>query len=125
MMTAPGSGAERVWSAIEAEKRRDRTLRRVCVAAWVLTFAVLLIVGGLVGVTVAQAARLVLVGALSWTAVFSMAMPFIIVVGTVCLLIAVLSTVGIFLRMRMTTMSEIQLRLAALEQMLAVRRDVE
>ncbi len=50
-------------------------------------------------------------------------MPFIMVLGVVALLIAVLSTVGIFLRMRTTTLSEIQLRLAALERMLAAKGD--
>jgi hypothetical protein len=38
-------------------------------------------------------------------------------------LIATLSTVGVFLRMRTTTLNEVQARLAALEQMLVSRGD--
>jgi hypothetical protein len=39
------------------------------------------------------------------------------------LVVATLSTIGIFLRMRTATLSEIQLRLAALESMLAAEPD--
>jgi hypothetical protein len=46
-----------------------------------------------------------------------------VVLGVLSLLIAVLSTVGIFLRLRTASLTEIQLRLAALEQVLASRLD--
>jgi uncharacterized membrane protein len=42
-----------------------------------------------------------------------------VVVGVLGLLVAILSTVGIFLRLRTASLSEIQLRLAALEEMIA------
>ena len=123
-MTAPSSpGADRIWAAIEEEKKRDRLLRRIATAAWIATFALVLILGVFAGLTVAQFVRAALVGALPWMSAFSALIPFCIVCGVVTLLIATLSTVGIFLRMRTTTLLEVQARLAALEQMLATRGD--
>jgi uncharacterized membrane protein len=48
--------------------------------------------------------------------------PFIIVLGVLSVLVGTLSTVGIFLRLRTASLVDIQLRLAALEDMLAGRR---
>jgi hypothetical protein len=48
-------------------------------------------------------------------------MPFLGALWTVCLLVATLTTVGVFLRLRTSSLSEIQLRLSALEEMLAAR----
>ncbi len=45
-------------------------------------------------------------------------MPLIAVTGVLSVLIATVSTVGIFLRLRTASLAEIQVRLAALEQML-------
>jgi hypothetical protein len=53
--------------------------------------------------------------------VISTLMPLVAVIGFVSLLVAVLSTVGVFLRLRTASLSEIQLRLAALEGMLLKR----
>lgn len=107
------------WPAIERERRRDRLVRRLCIAAWSVTFGLVLVLGVIVAMSVAHAMRAAQVGVLPWTAVFDLAMPFILVLGVVFLLIATLCTVGVFLRMRTTTLGEIQLRLAALERMLA------
>jgi hypothetical protein len=56
-------------------------------------------------------------------AVFGSAMPLFIVLGFLSVLIATLSTVGVFLRLRTASLTEIQLRLAALEEMLRSRKD--
>ena len=52
-------------------------------------------------------------------------LPLVYVVGLVSLLIAVLSTIGVFIRSRTATLGEIQLRLAALESILRVQTDLE
>jgi len=109
---------EDVWSKIEAEKRRDRLVRRISIVAWAVTLAVLLVFTVMVGIEVSRTLALMRVGAVSSGALVGVIMPFIAVVGTVSLLIAVLSTVGVFLRLRTSSLSEIQWRLAALEQML-------
>ena len=112
---------EDVWTLIEAEKRRDRTIRRISIIAWSVTFLVLLVFAAITGAEVIRTLELVQVGAMGREAVFAMLMPLIKVVGAVSLLIAVLSTVGMFLRLRTASLSEIQLRLAALEEMLLSR----
>jgi hypothetical protein len=58
------------------------------------------------------------VGAATIAAVWQTALPVVTVVGVLSLLIAVLSTVGIFLRLRTASLGEIRLRLGALEDML-------
>lgn len=125
MTSSTVAGDHRIWSAIDEEKRRDRLIRRVCVAAWSVTFGLMLLLGILAGLSAAQMVRAVLAGQLPWMSVLGVATPFIIVLGIVSLLIATLSTVGIFLRMRTTTLSEVQQRLAALEQALVSRGDAE
>ncbi|MGE5101598.1 MAG: hypothetical protein ACM3SX_16575 [Deltaproteobacteria bacterium] len=125
MTRTDSSSGNTVWSAIDDEKRRDRFIRRVSIAAWSVTFLLILLLAVLVGISEAQMVKAVLAGALPWMTVLGVAMPLIIVLGIVSLLIATLSTVGVFLRMRTTTLSEIQLRLAALEQMLASRGDTQ
>jgi hypothetical protein len=51
------------------------------------------------------------------------AIPRIIVLDGLGVLIATLSTIAVFLRLRRSSLAEIQLRLAALEDMLASDRD--
>lgn len=99
-------------------------MRRVCVAAWTATFAVALVFAAMVAVPVIQMVRLVQVGAMTWAGVVGAAMPFLGVLWTLCLLVAALSTVGVFLRQRTASLAEIQLRLAALEDMLGARGDL-
>ena len=107
---------------IDRERRRDRWVRRVSVAAWTLTFVVFIGFAAITANRVAVTMRQVDVGMAPAGAVWDALMPLIAVVGTVSLLVAVLSTVGIFLRLRTASLHEIQLRLAALESMLTDRQ---
>jgi hypothetical protein len=113
--------SQNVWPGIENERRRDRLVRKVAVAAWSVTGALVLLLGVAVGLQVALVARAAVAGALPWTAVFGVAMPFIIVLGILSVLIATLATIGVFLRLRTASLADIQLRLAALEEMLSAR----
>ena len=115
--------APNVWEAIEREKGRDRFLKRVSVAAWTVTFILVMILAVMICVQVAQMAKGALVGALPWVAVVGAAMPLVIVIGLLSVLVATLSTIGMFLRMRTASLTEIQLRLAALEGMLASQNE--
>src|SRR5882672_6375036 len=111
------------WALIETEKRRDRFIRKVCITAWVVTFSLVVVFAVLVGVGVVEMVKAGMAGAVPWMSVVGAAMPFMGMLWTLCLLIATLSTVGVFLRMRTASLSEIQLRLAALEEMLVSRSD--
>jgi ABC-type multidrug transport system fused ATPase/permease subunit len=113
------NASERVWEAIDGEKRRDRTLRRIQLSAWAVTFAFVLLLAGMVGFQVVQLAKGAMAGALPWISVVGAAMPFMIVLALLSVLIATLTTIGIFIRSRAATLNEIQLRLAALEEMIA------
>ena len=123
MTSETTSASAKVWDAIEIEKRRDRVLRRVTVSAWTVTFVLVLVLAAMVGAQVVQMARGALVGALPWTSVIGVAMPLVVVLGILSVLVAALSTIGMFLRMRTASLAEIQLRLGALEDMLASRGD--
>lgn len=116
-----GTKHEDVWRMIDAEKRRDRWIRRVSIAAWSVTGAVLLVFGAISAAQIAEVQRRAAVGLIPEGAVWEAALPLVIVVGLISLLVAVLATVGIFLRLRTASLHEVQLRLAALEQMLVER----
>lgn len=119
----PESSSSNAWNLIEQEKRRDRFVRRVAIAAWTVTLVLVLLFAVAIGAQVAQMLKVFGEGGAPLTVVFWSAMPLVVVLGVLSLLIAVLSTVGIFLRLRTASLTEIQLRLAALEQVLASRPD--
>lgn len=121
MSTNIESVKDRTWAAIEAEKRRDRLLRRVSTGAWVTTLVILVGYGILTGLQVYEMFRASLVGMVPFATVVGMATPFIIVLGAVSLLVATMATIGVFLRLRTASLNEIQLRLAALEEMIVNR----
>ena len=106
---------------VDQEKRRDRSLRRINVAAWTVTF---MVVAFLAVISIWQTIELMrspLFGAggiFPISAFFGALYPLLIVVGALAVLIATLSTIGIFLRLRTASLIEIQLRLAALEELL-------
>ena len=118
MNASPQEQKDRIFELIEEEKGRDRTLKRVSTGAWIVTFAALLVTAVGVSFDIWWAMRAVAEGDVGVGVVFREAMPLIWVVGAVSLLVAVLSTVGVFLRFRTASLAEIQLRLAAVEEML-------
>lgn len=119
MSTQVSPASERVWLVIEREKRRDKLVRRVSLTAWSVTGGAVLVFGGVTAVEVWHMVQLVGEGVAPWAVVLERSIPFVAVVGVLSLLVAVLSTVGIFLRLRTASLSEIQLRLAGLEEMIA------
>lgn len=107
-----------VWAMIDADKRRDRRVKQVSVVAWSVTLLVLLFFAAVVSMQVAQTMRRVELGLASSGAVWEAVLPLVAVVGGLSLVVAVLSTVGVFLRLRTASLHEVQLRLAALEELL-------
>ena len=117
-MNRPSSTYQAAWDIIEAEKRRDRVVRRTSIIAWTVTFLVLLVFAAMVAQRLALVMQRVSVGIEMPQSIYDTALPLVVVLGVVSLLIATLSTVGVFLRHRAASLSEIQLRLAMLEEML-------
>ena len=122
-MTAAGKIAPQadVWAAIEKEKRFDRFVRRACITAWAVTVGLLVLFGIGSAIAAVQMVKLIAAAGMPWMSLIGPVMPFLGALWTVCLLVATLTTVGVFLRLRTSSLSEIQLRLAALEEMLAGR----
>lgn len=120
-MTDTTSRSDAVWSTIEQNKRTDRFIRRVGIAAWSATLIAVLGYAIIVGFQVSAMIKLMAVGGARGIAVGAAITPIVVVVGLLALLIAVLATIGSFVRMRTTNLAEIQLRLAALEELLTAR----
>lgn len=108
---------------IENERRRDRFIKRASIAAWSVTFALVGVVAILVGIQTTQFVRAASAGQMPWAVAIGSAMPLVDVLWKLSLLVAALSTVAIFLRLRTSSLAEIQFRLAALEEMVASRDD--
>lgn len=106
-----------VWEMIDREKKRDRMIRRISRTAWVTTIVMLLIFTGVTFFRLSKVYGLYQNGLVSFDSVTSSVVPFAIIVGSLSLIIAILSTVGVFLRLRTTSLLEIQQRLANLEQL--------
>jgi hypothetical protein len=121
METSHASAARSAWNLIEREQRRDRALKRVSVVAWTVTCVLVLALGVITGLEVAALMRRYRVGLVDGMAVVESIVPFTIALGLLSVLVGTLSTVGIFLRLRTASLVDIQLRLAALEDMLAGR----
>lgn len=113
------SSTARAWAVIDRENEQDDLLRKVSRWAWTGTFIFVLLF------TITYA---VLLGYRA--AVFGFhrpyvqmellkaAIPLFASLGVVGILVATLSTIGVFSRSRAATLAEIQLRLAALEDIL-------
>jgi hypothetical protein len=112
-----------VWEAVERDRRRDRTLRRVSVAAWSVTFAAVLVYASMIVIQILDLRRLVAAGIAVERSLFLAAIPLVGVIGVLAVLIATLATIGMFLRARTASLQEIQQRLAALEAVVVQRTD--
>jgi hypothetical protein len=106
---------------VDGEKRRERSLRRINIAAWALTFLVVAFFGVISIWQMVELMHSPLFGGglFPTSAFFGALYPLLIVLGSLGVLIATLSTIGIFLRLRTASLIEIQLRLASLEELLA------
>lgn len=116
MTTPQPSPSARIWERIEEEKRFDRFIKRVSVAAWSVTFALVVILVLAEAVTVVQLIRAARAETLPWMSVLGALLPGVVILGIASILIAIVATVGMFFRQRSASLAEIQARLAALEE---------
>ena len=122
MQAQPDSPNARVLDRIREERARDRSIRRIAKGAWITTFVVVLL---WIGLTIAQIKSMMpaisMAGGPGIMIVVGLALPVLLVVLGLSVLVATLSTVATFLRMRTANFDEIQLRLASLEELLLNR----
>lgn len=117
------AGDDVVWAQVEREKRTDRLVRRMTIAAWAATLVLVVVFVVLAGLQVAEVVQARRLFPLPWSVVGPAAFPLLVVLGLLSVLIATLGTIAVFLRLRTASLLEIQLRLAALEEMLTSRGD--
>ena len=122
-MTTQKSHSDSAWEIIEREKKRDAVVRRIGIAAWIITFALAIVFAVLVVASGFTALKDFLNRGVSFEFFPDLLEPIIISLGKVSLVLALASTIAIFLRVRTASLNEIQLRLAALEDMLVARAD--
>ena len=108
------TATESVMDRIDEERRRDAFIRRAAKMAWGVTFLIVLF---LIGLTITQIVGMT-GGNTGLMVIASLAMPLALTLGALSVLVATLCTIGMFLRMRAASLQEIQLRLAAIEQIL-------
>jgi hypothetical protein len=123
MNTAPNSPTDKVWTLIDEEKRRDQSIQRIAKTAWIVAVTVVILYGGLTAIQVWEMMQGFLGGLLPMSTAVAMATPFLISLGILSVLIATVTTIGSFMRLRTTSLHEIQLRLAALEEMIATKSE--
>jgi hypothetical protein len=117
------SAEQEAWALVDREKRIDRLLKKVSVVAWTVTTLVVLAFAVFAGTQIVELARAAAAGRLPWSVVAGSMIPVVTVLGLFSVLVATLTTIMIFLRLRTASLAEIQLRLAALENMMASQRD--
>ena len=118
-MSTNQSSTARAWAVIEKEREQDEFLRKVSKWAWTGTFIVVLLFT--ITYAVLLGYRVAIFGfqrAYDQMQLLNAALPFFGSLGVVGLLVATVSTLGVFSRSRTATLTEIQLRLAALEDIL-------
>lgn len=111
-----------IWEMIDREKKKDVLIKRVSKIGWVGTVVMLLFFLTITLIDLSIMMERYDNGRVSRESVIDTVVPFAIVLGGLCLIIAILSTVGVFLRMRTTSLLEIQQRLTNLEQMVVNKK---
>lgn len=105
-----------LWDIIEREKRTDKMIKWVNRIAWSVILVVLLVFLVFTIQDYSRTMSLYQKGLIPLANVKLTVTPFLKVLGLLALIVGVLATVGMFLRLRTTSMLEIQQRLANLEQ---------
>lgn len=118
-----GPGEDIAWAQVEREKRIDRRVRRVTIAAWTITLMLVVVFVAVAGVQLAEVLRVRRLFVLPWSEVAQRVFPLLVVLGLLSVLVATLGTIAVFLRLRTASLLEIQLRLAALEEILSSQAD--
>lgn len=118
MTQAADTPMARAWSRIEAEQRGDRLFRRLTIVGWSATGLVVVLLTAFGVMQFRFAVQFAEGGAAPLGALLPSQVPVVLAIGAFCALAATLATIGLLLRMRSASMHEIQLRLAALEDLL-------
>lgn len=117
MSIKPQSVPDELWRQVETEKGKDQRIRRISTAAWSVTGLAILFYGTIVFQQFLQFRRMVDSGIMPSGSEWGALVPLVGVVGLVALFVAILSTVGMFFRLRTSSLEELKVRLTALEDL--------
>lgn len=106
-----------IWTMIEKEKKRDKLVKLISLIAWVVTLVVMVVFLIFTIREMSKTLTLYNMGMVDSQSIIEIVTPPLLVLGGISLVIAILATVGVFLRLRTTSLLEIQQRLANLENM--------
>jgi len=113
-----------VWKMIEKEKRKDKSISRISTVAWAITLLVVCAFMVLTFMDFSHNMNLYKKGVTSYQSVISTLVPFLIILGVFSLIVAIVMTIGRFMRLRTANLLEIQQRLTLLEQSLTKDEDL-
>lgn len=113
------TASDKAWAFIDEEKRRETLLRRISKWAWITAFLIVLTFSIIWGIHIIQMIQMYTLARLpDRENILRTATPLFVALGFMSVLVATVSTIGMFMRFRAASLTEIQLRLAALEDML-------
>ncbi len=113
-----------VWKMIDREKRKDKSLSRISTVAWAITLLVVCAFMVLTFMDFSHHMNLYNKGVTTYQSVISTFVPFLIILGVFSLIVAIVMTIGRFMRLRTANLLEIQQRLTLLEQSLTKDEDL-
>lgn len=117
MKNKPQSVSQDLWKQVEMEKQKDKRVRRISTVAWTITGLAIAFYGTIVVHQFSQYQRMVANGIMPAGSEWAAFTPLVGVIGIVALFVAILATVGMFFRLRTSSLEELKVRLTALEDL--------
>lgn len=117
MNNKPESVSQDLWKQVELEKQKDHRVRRISIVAWTVTGLAIMFYSVVVVLQFSQYQRLVASGVMPAGSEWAVFTPLVGVIGLVALFVAILATVGMFFRLRTSSLEELRVRLNSLEEL--------
>lgn len=114
---------DQVWNMINKEKQRDKRLKIISWVSWGMVLLVLLIFMLLTFMDFSKTMNQYHSGVIPYERVLATFVPLLIILGSLSLIVAVVVTIGRFMRLRTTNLLEIQQRLTHLEELVTSKKD--
>lgn len=117
---------EDIWEKIEREKRTDTWMKRICIGSWASTLLLIIL---FVIVVIQQTLKHYAFWGMPdanieylLMKIAAITIPFL-AIGAFTFGASILSTIGLFIRMRTSSLRDIQLRLGTLENAILATKD--
>ena len=114
---------DQVWDMIKKEKQRDKSLKVISWVSWGMTLVVLSIFMIFTVTEFSRTMELYRSGFVPYGHVLDTLIPMLVILGSLSLLVAILVTIGRFMRLRTTNLLEVQQRLTHLENLMTSKQN--